>query len=149
MTFYLPPKKKSYSLYWKSYVHNTLLFCPIRATVFYWSFKMLARLWLLLATGNRASAYVAPCTCLNSLFATFADLHDRKVATFANLRSYTHAYCSFVLLNEAISIVSGSHCAHELLIWLFGFPYDLQVKRYSELKKVLPRMAPQFQCAPK
>ena len=48
----------------------------------------------------------------------FADLHVRKLATFADLHSYmyTHAYCSFVLLNEAISIVSGSHCAHALLI---------------------------------
>ena len=58
----------------------------------------------------------------NSLFATFADLHVRKVATFANLHSYTHAYCSFVVLNEAIPIVSGSHFAqYALLIWLFGF----------------------------
>ena len=45
---------------------------------------------------------------INSLFATFADLHVRKVARFANLHSYTHAYCSFVSLNEAIPIVSGS-----------------------------------------
>ena len=28
----------------------------------------------------------------NSLFATFADLHVRKRATFADLHSYTHAY---------------------------------------------------------
>ena len=47
--------------------------------------------------------------CINSLFATFADLHVRKLATFADLHSYTHAYCSFVLLNEAITIVYGSH----------------------------------------
>ena len=43
------------------YVHSTLLACPIRATVISWSFIMLARIWLLLAPGNRASAYVAPC----------------------------------------------------------------------------------------
>ena len=57
---------------------------------------------------------------LNSLFATFADLHVRKRATLADLHSYTHTYCSFVLLNEAITIVFGSHCLHALLIWLFG-----------------------------
>ena len=55
----------------------------------------------------------------NSLFATFADLHVRKRATFAALHSYTHAYCSFVLLNDAITTVFGSHCLHALLIWLF------------------------------
>ena len=44
---------------------------------------------------------------LNSLFATFANLHVRTRATFADLHSYTHAYCSFVLLSEAITIVFG------------------------------------------
>ena len=57
---------------------------------------------------------------LNSLFATFADLHVRKRATFADLHSYTHAYGSFVLLSEAITIVFGSHCLHALLICPFG-----------------------------
>ena len=68
------------------------------------------------------------------------DLLNSLFATFANLHSYTHAYCSFVLLNEAIPIVSGSHCAHALLvlIWLLV----LQVKRYSELKIVLPKWRP-------
>ena len=60
---------------------------------------------------------------INSLFAPFADLHVRKLATFADLHSYTHTYYSFVLLNETITIVSGSHCAHVLLIslafWFF------------------------------
>ena len=68
---------------------------------------------------------------LNSLFATFADLHVRKDATFADLHSYTHAYCSFILLNEAIPIVSGSHSAHALFIRFWDHGYDLQVKRYS------------------
>ena len=45
------------------------------------------------------------CLHCNSLFATFADLHVRKRAKFADLHSYTHAYCPFVLLNEAITIV--------------------------------------------
>ena len=35
--------------------------CPIWATLISWSFKMFVRIWLLLALGNRASAYVAPC----------------------------------------------------------------------------------------
>ena len=61
---------------------------------------------------------------LLTLFATFADLHVRKVATFANLHSHTHAYCSFVLLNEATPIVSGSHCAHAF--GFFVFPYNLR-----------------------
>ena len=62
---------------------------------------------------------------LASLFATFADLHVRKRATFADLHIYTHAYCSFVLLNEAITIVFGSHCPHALLIWLFGIVHTI------------------------
>ena len=41
------------------YVHNTLLACPIWTTVIFWSFKRLAQIWLLLAPGNRANAYVA------------------------------------------------------------------------------------------
>ena len=43
--------------YRKSYVYNTLLACPIRATVISWSFKMLTRIWLLHAPDNQASAY--------------------------------------------------------------------------------------------
>ena len=62
---------------------------------------------------------------INSLFATFADLHVRKRATFADLHSYTHAYCSFALLNEAITIVFGLHCLHALLIWLFGILHTI------------------------
>ena len=78
---------------------------------------------------------------LNSLFATFADLHVRKLTTFADLHSYTQAYCSFVLLNEAITIVSGSHCAHG---WHFGFCIRFTGKKYSELKivHVLPKWPP-------
>ena len=34
-------------------------------------------------------------------------MHVRKRATFADLHSYTHAYCSFVLLSEVIIIVFG------------------------------------------
>ena len=37
------------------------LACPIWVTVISWPFKMLARIWLLLAPGNWASVYVAPC----------------------------------------------------------------------------------------
>ena len=83
---------------------------------------------------------------LNSLFATFADLHVRKRATFADLHSYTHAYCSFILLNEAITIVFGLHCLHALLICLFGIFHNLQVKRYSELNILLLYVAPIPMC---
>ena len=47
--FTCPQKKKNYLWYWKLYVHNTHLPCPIWATVIPWSLKMLARIWLLLA----------------------------------------------------------------------------------------------------
>ena len=65
-------------------------------------------------------SYFHSFEALNSLFATFANLHVRKHATFADLHSFTLAYCSFILLNEAITVVFGSHCLHALLIWLFG-----------------------------
>ena len=85
------------------------------------------------------------CTT-NSLFATFADLHVCKLATFADLHSYTQAYCSLIAQwnkKAKFTIISSSHCPHALLIWLFGiFPYDLQVKWYSELKIVLPKCRP-------
>ena len=42
---------------------------------------------------------------LNSLFATFANLHVRKVATFANLHSYTHA-----IVHSYSTQWSDSHC---------------------------------------
>ena len=83
-------------------------------------------------------------TCINSLFATFANLHVRKRATFADLHSYTHAYCSFVLLIEAITKcwfwLALSACVINLAFW--NFPYDLQVKRYSELNIILLNVAP-------
>ena len=50
-----------------SIVYNNFLAGPIRATVISWSFKMLAQIRLLLAPGNRASAYVAPCIRLPSV----------------------------------------------------------------------------------
>ena len=81
---------------------------------------------------------------INSLFATIADLHVRKRATFADLHSYTHAYGSFILLNEAITIVFGSHCLHAFSICLFENFHTIymQVKRYSELNIVLLNVAP-------
>ena len=63
--------------------------------------------------------------------------------------SYTHAYCSFILLNEAITIVSGSHCAHALLMWLFGFPIRFTGKKIPLVEISTSKMAPKFQCAPK
>ena len=64
MTFLIAPKRETV-LYWKVYVHNILLACKVRATVISWSFKMLARIWHLLAPGNQASAYVAPWSVLH------------------------------------------------------------------------------------
>ena len=64
--------------------------------------------------------------CINSLFATFADRHVRKRATFADLHSYTHAYGSFILLSEAITIVfwfALSVCVMDFPFW--NFPYNL------------------------
>ena len=62
MTFlYLLPKEIWELFFCTESRMSTLLACPIRATVISWSFKML--IWLLLAPDNRASAYVAPCTC--------------------------------------------------------------------------------------
>ena len=62
-TLYLPPnEKKKLFLYWKLYVHNTLLVCPIRAcTVISWSFKCLSKsdFYLPLAVGQ-VLFYVAP-----------------------------------------------------------------------------------------
>ena len=43
-----------------------ILACPIRASIFCRCSKMLARFQLLLAPGNRASAYVAPCWVLRA-----------------------------------------------------------------------------------
>ena len=68
-------------------------------------------------------------TSINSLFATFADLHIRKRATFTNLHSSTHAYCSFLLLNEAITIVFGSYCPHALLTWFLEFSIQFTDKK--------------------
>ena len=84
-----------------------------------------------------------------TLFATFADLHVRKDATFANLHSYTHAYCSFVVLNEAIPIVSGSHCGHALLICLFGFSIRFTGKKIQRVENSASKLVPQCQCTPK
>ena len=85
--------------------------------------------------GGRAHHSVSKRCTFNSLFATFADLHVHKVATWANLHSYTHAYCSFVLLNEASPIVSGSHCEHALLIWVFGFSIRYTGKKIQWVEK--------------
>ena len=58
MHFYLPQKEKE--LFLKAICPQYPVACPIRATIISWSLEMLARIWLLLAPGNRASAYVAP-----------------------------------------------------------------------------------------
>ena len=45
-----------------------IITCPIRASIFSWHSKMLARLWCLLAPGHRASGYVAPCVTQRLIF---------------------------------------------------------------------------------
>ena len=54
---------------------------------------------------------------------------------------YTQAYCSFVLLNEAITIVSGSHCAHG---WHFGFCIRFTGKKIQRVENstCTSKMAP-------
>ena len=78
-----------YFLYWKSYVHNKLLACPIRATVLSWSFiEMLARIWFLLAPGGqpgKCNAYVAPYHYLSRFFSS------------SPLGTYMYNHCSILL----------------------------------------------------
>ena len=42
MTFLLAPNRKINILYCKLYVHINFSACPTRATIIYWSFKILA-----------------------------------------------------------------------------------------------------------
>ena len=100
--------------------------------------------WLL-SFGSRNLIVVV----INSLFATFADLHVCKFAMFADLYSYTHAYCLFVLLNEAITIVFGSHCAHALSVWLFVFYIRFTGKKIQRVENCTSKMVPQVHCVPK
>ena len=82
---------------------TTLLACPILATVLSSSFKMFARIWLLLALGKQASAYGAPW----SIHVNFQQMPPTAK-------------------NE---IVSHNHVPQFLsLIWHF-FPLSLQVQR--------------------
>ena len=97
---------------------------------------------------------------INSLFATFADLHIRNlpslpICTSVNLpcspiavipMAIIHSYCS---MTRSITIVSGSHCAHALLIWLFGFSIIFTGKKILRVdSNSISKMVPQFQCAP-
>ena len=90
-------------------------------------------LWLLINASN---------IDFNSWFATFADLHVRTRATFADLQLYTRLW----LIHIAQS--SDYHCFWFALfacitnLPFWKFPYNLQVKRYSELNIVLLNVAP-------
>ena len=105
---------------------------------------------LTIANFKEIRGYIKLVSAL-TLFATFADLHVRKLATFTNVHSYTHAYCSFVLLNEAITIVSGSHCAHALLICFFSSVFVIRFtgKIIQQAESSTSKMATQSQCATK
>ena len=84
---------------------------------------------------------------INSLFGTFADLHVRKNATFADLYSYTHAYCLFILLNEAIPIVSGSHNTHAFIYIDLGLWIQFTGKKIQLVKHYLQNCAPIPECS--
>ena len=61
----------------------------------------------------------------------------------------THAYCSFVLLNKAIPIVSGYQCAHALLIIrLFYYSIRFTGKKIQRVKIVVPKWRPNFSARP-
>ena len=65
--FYLPQKESYYFFVLKVYVHNTLLACPIQATVISWSFKMLARIWFYLPRAiGQVLINVTPCISLQN-----------------------------------------------------------------------------------
>ena len=62
MSFLLAPKRKSYFLYWKLYTCTQYSFSlPDSGNCYFLVFQNACPRWLLLAPGNRASAYVAPC----------------------------------------------------------------------------------------
>ena len=61
-----------------------------RQPVTSWSFKMLAQIWLLLASGYRASAYVAPCRVQYVLN------HDHAKFFFHECRTY-YSYPFFIV----------------------------------------------------
>ena len=81
-------------------------------------------------------------TPFNSLFATFADLHVRKRATFADLQLYTRLW--FIRIAQWSDYhcfwFALSACVINLPFW--NFSYNLHVKRYSELNIVLLHVAP-------
>ena len=86
---------------------------------------------------------------INSLFATFADLHVRKHATFAILHSL-HTPRLFIRIAQW----SDYHCfwfalcacVINVAFW-GGFPYDLQVKNIQRVENSTSKMAPQYNVA--
>ena len=88
---------------------------------------------------------------LTLLFATFANLHVRKLAMFADLHSYTHTYCSFILLNEAITICCFCFAPCTCVINLaFGF-FSIQFtsKNIQQVENSTSKMAPPIPVCPK
>ena len=88
---------------------------------------------------------------LTLLFATFANLHVRKLAMFADLHSYTHTYCSFILLNEAITICCFCFAQCTCVINLaFGF-FSIQFtgKNIQQVENSTSKMAPPIPVCPK
>ena len=103
--FYLPPKENELFFVLKVYVHNGHLACPIWASVISWCSKMHARIWLLLALGNRASAYGSTLIMI-LIVLTVTSLTLQKLCKgtntctiFSNLNIYIHTSYS----------ISGTH----------------------------------------
>ena len=65
--FTCPKRKVIIFFVLKVYVHNTVLTCPIQATVISWSFKMLARIWFYLPRAiGQVLINVTPCISLQN-----------------------------------------------------------------------------------
>ena len=81
---------------------------------------------------------VLPLTlCLpRPLICTSVNLPRSPICTVIHM-----PYCSFVLRNEAITIVSGSHCTCVINL-AFGFFHTIYRKKIQRLKIVFPKWSP-------
>ena len=139
MHFYLPPTDNRVILmYWKSYVYNTLLAYLIRETVIFWSFKMLARIWLLLALRNQASAYVAPVQWY---------LHFLPSRTQSRYYEYLKKNCSPEGLHFDYVYLYKIWCTFNLMIVIPVFSSIWKQTRIAIMKKKNVSIAFSYQIA--
>ena len=104
--------------------------CPIQATVISLSFQRLARMWFLLAPGNRASAYVAPCPihifhvlCLKCIhneritckYSIYTAVSISLIILLTNLSSH-HLYSHHHYYQSSTSSSSSCHHYHQQFI---------------------------------